>query len=130
MRSFQSAGGAGVSTSTLGKCSAGQKGPARELFPRRRDLISEAEAIGNSVLIIDARDDRQAASINGDAGLLQGFLDSCLGQRGNDFESCGVWMQAVIGEIFLHHALVIHKNREIIDVHDVVRGAVVFDPLV
>ncbi len=56
--------------------------------------------------------------------LLHGFLNGRFCQRRHDFVSCIVRMQPVIRQIFLQQSLVIDESRKIIQIDDLVLGAI------
>jgi hypothetical protein len=60
-------------------------------------------AVGNSISI-ELWEKEKGSRFRG----AQNLFDRCLGQRRHYFEASAIWMQAIIGEIFLHQPLVVN----------------------
>jgi len=123
MHSSRSAGGASVSTCTLGSSSALPalgKRPRAEM--RRYNpaatawVCPEAMAVGNSI-IIELEENKKVSRLN----RAEGLFDGSLGQWCHDLESRRVGMQPVIGQIFLQITLLIHHAGEVVEVGTAVR---------
>src|SRR6516164_895260 len=103
----------------------------------RASGMPEAEAVGNSISIIDAdwrRRMQKAEPRRGQSAacecLFHRLRDSRFSQRRHDLEARFIRMQAVVGQILLQQALVVNHRVEVVEIRAVALGsAVILQPL-
>jgi len=98
-------GGAGVSTSTLGRPVARAPWLAYSLPRRRNQGIPEGYGSRKLTAIIESRRTKEVSRF-------QSFFDGGLGEHGHHFVPGGVRVKAIIGQIAFKKSLLVDHGRE------------------